>query len=545
MLTDELIDIWAEYDPVDGYAGGLEHCRGALFVPEREAVDKLRARVESARHRLDAINDADLRQVAGKILNCIVTDVRFPGAAEQVTNCAEGLFCILMKGDHGEGFVADFLRNVGRMLAFETRRLEGRALGLETRMSCLNGAAFLQETLASLEKANPGLSPEAGSVRSRLEDFKSLCAAPGIGAGDFEEVFALLKEKSAGPAETEGYSETFRDLYDYGMRPRELRRKAAGLLAEELKLAGPLAARVAEQLGLPADTRLGNVYEAVSARYNAGDDIIGKARQVMATVNAFTAAHIQTISPASFILPEPAPPQLANLITSGSAIVLNRLGARTDRRIHIETARNNSLLTMLNVLVHEGAHAYHVPDGCESDPSPLLKLTTYLTNPLAEGMAFHRELEFYECAQGLLGKRRLTLVEEEFMSLFGDSHAARERAVRAFGLETRIWRIARFVRAVFDVDVNLGDKDYPGFIDWAQEQTTLSKEFLHQQCISFIGLPGFAPSYAMGGTRYGEIQAGMRARGVSRKTFNTRACCAGFWPLSMFEKKMSEAAARP
>ena len=66
-------------------------------------------------------------------------------------------------------------------------------------------------------------------------------------------------------------------------------------------------------------------------------------------------------------------------------------------------------------------------------------------------------------------------------------------------LETYIWRVIRYIRALCDVRVNGGQQTYTDFISWAADSTGLSEETLHGECFTFLASPGYAPCYAIGG----------------------------------------------
>lgn len=261
---------------------------------------------------------------------------------------------------------------------------------------------------------------------------------------------------------------------------------------------------------------------------------------MMKAINAFTAEHLQQLEGEDFILPEAAPDYLVPLITSGAMIILNNLTPKPTRKVYLTEARNNSWLTLMNVLVHEGVHAYHGSINSREATQPLLKIVTYLSIPIIEGIAFDRELEFHTILTEILHTDQPTPVQQEVLNLFGASAPERQRRLTALEMETRIWRVLRLIRAVFDVEVNLGMKTYVDFIKWASERTGLSRKLIHNECFTFLPSPGYAPSYAVCGTVYDEIQAEQLKKGVSTKSFHTQACNMGYWPWSICMDKMRE-----
>lgn len=274
-------------------------------------------------------------------------------------------------------------------------------------------------------------------------------------------------------------------------------------------------------------------------RYAVGDDVLNEARELMEVVNRYTAAYILSIGPENQIVMDATPRYLEPLVTGGQQVSLNSLTSEPLQFCYITPGKNHSRLTMLNILVHEYGHGFHASMTAYRAPWPILKIETPLHLPLAEAIAFHREYEFFEAAAVLLGRDDLSPEESDFLSLFGADRAERWQALKAFELETRIWRVLRFLRILCDVEVNRGLRSYVGFIDWAHERTGLSRELIHGETFPFLADPGAAPTYAIAGVRYAELQQQAKGLGVSPKEFNTRACEMGYFPRTVYEGRLS------
>ena len=551
MIARKILELWADYDPVEAYASGMDARPRKLYRPSPDNAKALLTRVAAAQNALPGIADADLRASTAKILEAISVDVRFPKPDTQVGACAAVLLCILLKQDEGRDFVSEFLSDVGELVRFENRRLAGHSLPAEIAKLCLNSADFLEAMLAILKRQRPNLSASVASVLAELGGYRELFNFAGLDAHEFDKLFPVLEANNTGPRETPGYEEMLSDLYDYGMTAREIRARSLALLDRELHIVNELSRRLAPQLGLPADSDLGEVYAAMERHFSVEEQQLALAERIVRVVNAYTEFFVQDLDNRSFINPEPAPAHLTDVVTSGATVVLNYLTPEPLVKVFYTEGRNRSRLTMLNVLVHEGTHAHRGLLSAATEMPPLLKRRTYLSIPLNEGMAFHRELEFFLAAKESLevsGTRyfeSLPEVVREFLELFGETHAEREFGVSAFEMETRIWRVARFVRAVCDVEVNTGISSYVEFVNWAHVRTGLSREFVHNECFPFLSNPGYTPAYAICGTTYGEIQAERRKRGVPDRSFNTQAGRMGFFPWSICKARLMGFGAEP
>jgi len=261
---------------------------------------------------------------------------------------------------------------------------------------------------------------------------------------------------------------------------------------------------------------------------------------MMEVANRYTAAHILEISPEDRVEIGRTPAYVEPLTTEGFLLSLDYLTPTPRRLCYVTPSKNSSRLTMLNVLVHEYGHGFHESLTGRLAPSPLLKISTPLMAPLTEAIAFHREWEFWEDAATLLNRNELTPEESDYLALFGSDRDSRRQTVRAFELETRFWRIARFLRILGDVEVHLGLRSHVDFVEWAHDKTKLSKEFIHKAAFSFLRTPGYAPCYAIAGMRLRDLQRAALERGISRRAFNTRASRMGYWPRTVYERLLSE-----
>jgi len=231
---------------------------------------------------------------------------------------------------------------------------------------------------------------------------------------------------------------------------------------------------------------------------------------------------------------------LQDLVTSGATVVLDYLQPKPNVFIFITEEKNSSWLTLLNVLVHEATHAYQpIILAGQSHLPAFSKLRSLLGIPFMEASAFHRELEVFEALKAAVDKGRLrNEVENEFLSTFDASKFSNRIDVDCFELETRVWRVMRALRSLCDVEVNSGRKTYVEFINWAVEKSGLKKQFIHDECFTFLSSPGYTPSYSFCGGQYADIQERAESADINRLDFNTQANAMGLWPWPLCVRKM-------
>jgi hypothetical protein len=373
-----------------------------------------------------------------------------------------------------------------------------------------------------------------------LANYESLFSTAGLNNDDFAVVYAVLKRESRAPNPTPGYRRLLCDLYDFSETAEELRQRALDWLDAEMLLAKSLSANLTRAYGLSDEATVEQVYEVIDARNAVGPDVLAEARMMMEVTDKYTATHLLTIGPEDRIEIERTPLYLEPLGTEGSLLSLDYLTSKPKYLCYITSAKNRSRLTMLNTLVHEYGHGFHHSLTNRLASSLLLKIPTSLMTPLTEAIAFHREWEFWEDAATLLERNDLAPEESDYLALFGPDQESQRQTIRAFELETRFWRVARFLRVLSDVEVHLGLRTHVDFVEWAHDHTGLSKKFIHNATFSFLMTPGYAPCYAIAGMRLGELQRAAITRGISRREFNTRVNSMGYWPRTIYEMRLQK-----
>ncbi len=538
-LSDEIIALWGELFPVDGYISGLEESKGKLFFNSAENRRAAFRRIEALEKRRGEIDDERLRAAAGKILRCFRAALTYVYPHSQVETCAWGLFATMLKKDFQAPFLPQYIGNVEQMLAMEIEKWRGQEVPIELRKLCVDNADFLLATLDILHEQNEEVAELCHAAKKKLDVYRSLFYMDDIESRNFDTTLALLRKESTGPRTTIGYDEILRDLYDFPETAQELRGKALDWLGEEMPLLKASADRLAERYGM-LDSTVEEVYAEMIRRHPVSDDVIGQAHQLMEVANRYTAEHILGIGREDRVDIQRMPIYLEPLGTSAMCMPLNELSEAIKIICYITPSRNESWLTMLSALVHEFGHGFHASLTFRTVEEKLLRLYTHLVSPLTEAIAFHRESELLEEVTSLLERTDLAPEEGAMLALFGQSDEEQRLAIMGLELETLVARVIRFVRILCDVEVNTGLRSYPDFLDWAHDRTELSRQLIYEQTFFFLGEPGYAPCYAVAGNRLGELQRAGLARGVSRKEFNTRVSGMGYWPRTIYEKMLSQ-----
>ncbi len=541
-VIDQVIQLWASINPVAGYTSGYTKQLSSLVFHTEAATHALLRRIAELSSQLDAIDDPDLRATAKALLVTQATQLelaRPSGAGPSGTGAggvyaaADGAFYLVLKGDYAAPWVASYLDQVVKMVDFETARWRGGAYTVEVKKECLATVQYLQGVLDALEAANPALEPQLDGVRSALERYQAVFFDAALASSDFEVMWAALQrgDEHQGPTRAKGYPGTLQSYYTLGMTAEQVEQSAQDWLLIDLPVTVDLALRVGASLGLPPRSSLQAVWDAMSKRY-AADFSVERMQQVLAACNDYGRDAIIGFTPKDVVKFSPTPAYLVNLVTGGEDFAVDYLTSQPFSQLYLTASKNTTLLTMINILVHEASHGFNFVMSARGAASPLLNLNTSLEVPMTEGQAYYREYQYYAAAAALPDKPSLTPHEQAYLGLYGNTKDEQRAAVLGAQLETYIWRVIRYVRALCDVRVNGGKQTYTSFIAWAAAETGLSVQTLHGECFTFLASPGYAPCYAVGGAVYGNASTAGYRNGVTELSFNTQASAMGFrsWP---------------
>lgn len=541
-IIDDIVSLWSDVNPVVGYTSGYLSDLTRLLFQTPENVQKLYQRMDYINSRLDEITDPDSRATAAAVLVTQQTQLdlaRPSGAGPSGTGAggvyaaADGIFYILLKGDGNKPWVAGYLEVVREMIVFEAERWADGTYTAEVRKECLDTVAYVEGNLKAMLQANPTVTEQVRGIEKALERYRQIFYSPALASSDFDVLWPALKEGDTrtGPVQVKGYPGTLKSYYTLQATEADVELQARSWMQLDMPVTLDLARRIAPKVGVAADSSLQTVWDAMSKKYSI-DFSVDEMQKVLKACNDFGQRYIIGYTAADKVLFDPTPSYLVNLVTGGEDFAVDYLTEKPYSQLYLTASKNTSLLTMINILVHEASHGFNFVMSARKAPK-LLNLNTSLEVPMTEGQAFYREYQYYAAAADLVGQSNLNDVQQAYLNLYGATFEAQVDAVQGAQLETYIWRVIRYIRALCDVEVNGGKSTYTDFIAWAADATGLSEETLHGECFTFLASPGYAPCYALGGAIYGFLQTKGIPNGVSEVTFNTEASSMGFssWPI--------------
>lgn len=535
-ILERAQNLWEFVYPELAYKSGISRAAGRFFVRSDAAIEEVHKSYAEIEASLETLSDGDLRATARKLARACRRRVNHALPDTVIAAAAWGLYTIILKGDSDKPFVATYLQEVANALRVDAVQWEGRKIRIEAKRHLYNSIVFLQAVLQEASQSNTNTLPLAESVSSLLTPYKDMYKEDGIETDDVGDLLSLFKQHAGAPALLQEYGGLLEDLYDFPWTPDQMHALALAWLVDELPRINHLVQRLAERYGCGADFEA--VYSEMCAHNDIKQDVIREAVRVTTAMNAYTAEKWLELTPEDQVEITPTPDYWEELSTEGSVVSFDQLTDSPRHVCFLTPSKNENYLTMLNVLVHEYAHAFHNSMTFRLCTQDLLKIESTLRDPATEGIAFHREWELYEEARELLGRLQLSGHDEQLLALFGSTSAEQAERLEEFELETRMWRVARFLRVLCDVEVHLGSRTYSGFLEWAQNRTGFSENRIHDYCFSFLSKPGNASCYAVPGMHLASLQTRAQNRGYSRKAFDTEASSMGFYSWTSFERRL-------
>lgn len=542
-VVSQIVNLWSDINPVAGYTSGHLQQLTGLFLQTPDNVEAMHRRFQQLRGQLDEIADHHLRFTADAVLVSLRTSLdlaRPSGAGPSGTGmggvyaAADGIFYILLKQDHQASWVPTYLEAVRSAVQFETRRWFGLDFTIEVRRECLDTASYMKGTLQSLVERCPAYQKQCDEIQKDLNAYQALFSRDGLDSNDFNVYWPLFCQwdEVTGPVTALGYPACLQNYYQLTETAAEIEIMARSWLDLDIPVTAKITEQVAALPFVQSEGPLQEIWDKVTKQYYF--DFKGL-EHVVNACNDYGARYIIEHTKDDHVYFAATPDYLINLITGGEDFAINYLNPQKPfSQLYLTQAKNTSLLTMINILVHEASHGFNFVLSAKYAASPLLNLNTALEVPMTEGMAYYREYQYWAAAQSLLGRSDLHPIEQEYLNIYGQTQAEQVQGVLCAQLETYIWRVIRSIRALCDVQVNGGKITYTKFISWAADVTGLSLETLHGECFPFLASPGYAPCYAIGGASYAVLQKRGIPKGVTEIDFNTFASRLGFyaWPIA-------------
>jgi len=542
-LDDEILDAVKEFSPSGAYIIGFNECAGKVFIPSKENLAAALAKVRDLRSRATS----DLER---KVLNSMETMIEFDEPQPILDDIIGAIFAHLAKEGLNDEHMLSLLNQSADAIDATRDRFAGREIPIGVKaltLYRLGGVLDILDTVKR-ESEDERVKQACDSLKAKATDFVSLFNIEGFGHGEFENVEKVFARYGFSLGRESFYPKALADGFDYGETPEELEKVAISWIDEELPKFKRVVAQLAKQFGCKP------VPEEIESKINSRMQIDPK--KLVATTIALRKViqrlvneDVHRINPKYRTKVIETPSYLTGTIPTGAAQFFDTYTKKPFQYFFQTTDPkrdpDKSVTGLMNLLVHEEyGHCVHHSNSAVGflGKLPKLQLLPGLQTggPITEGLAFNRELEFFEVSKGLEKKRRLTPAERAYVKLM-----EKYGGLKLINLEiefwTRRWRITRFLRVVGDVRINTGKQGLMEFVDWANKYSGVPRSSVYFQLFpAHEGIfPGYATSYAVVGQQIRAIEKGIKDP-KKRVKFSTYLCSIGFPPRSIYIPMLKE-----
>ena len=544
-LDREIIQLWKDLSPSGAYIVGWNECAGRLFIPSEQNLKSALERVRSLRRRAE--ND-----VQAKVLDSMEASLLFSEPQPVLDDIVGAVFAHLTKEGVDAKHMTSLLGDASKAIDVTQKRFKSVKVPAAVKALALYRLDGVIEILESLKKAtkNKALRNDcdrlAEKARKFLEDFQ----LDGFGKGTFDEVEAVFKKYKFDLGRERFYRLALEAGFDYTESPDELEGRALSWIEEELPKYRDIVKRLAKYYRCPESPDAVEKKVVERQRLNPAQ-LLKTTNSLRKTIQEFANESVVRINKRYRTKVIETPPFLSGVLPTGAAGFFDTFTKKPFQLYYLTTDPRRdpakSVSQLINLLVHEeyGHCVNHSNSAFRfgGKASDLELLPTLLSGPITEGLSFNLERVFLEASLALEKKEDLTPVEKRYVKAL-EKYGGLHLVNMELELETRKWRIIRFLRVVGDVRINTNKQGLFEFIDWANRHTGVPKSNVYFQLFpAHEGMfPGYATAYAVVGEEIRSIEERIPDQ-KKRLKFSTYLASIGFPPRSVYRKRLEDYAA--
>jgi hypothetical protein len=544
-VEKEILEVWKAAYPSAAYTQGFDGYAGKILVPSKKNLANVKKQIRNLRKKT-----TDKGHL--KFLDSFYVDLEF-FEPYVVPSAATGAFFYHMVK---EGIHVEHMKSLSLLSCEALKKarmwLQKTEWSIEVRIVTTQKTNGLIGILNKLkgDAADASLKQDLDKVIIEAKEYKKSFLVEGVEEGDFTEVFPILQKQGGDIGHKKIYPKILKKQYDYPETADEIEEKAL----KWMKMWQPKLIETTRKLAAKyrVDADVVKVEEEMNRRCNVPKaqtlDFVKKLRTVAQKVFD---KNVVKITPKYDTRIIETPPFLISFVPSGATSSLDTATDKPFNLFFVTTDEKwspaSNIPDLMQLILHEEyGHCVNFSNSATAfgaEPSPLNILETALCLPISDGISFHREFEFVNLLKELVKRRNLDSDEKRMLEILrGD--ADDETMVLENEYVMLSWRMVRFLRAVFDVRVNMGKQTIAEFVEWGSKETGISQKKIYDQTFIFLSSVGYAPCYSMAGEALRELQELAKKNGKRVIDFNTYASAMGFPGRTIFEEKLYEYATR-
>ena len=543
----DILEFMKEINPQSLYGMGFEELGDKVFLNSRENIEYARRKVRELKKSL-----AKKEVLARKYLDSIENFLEWDEPAPDIGMISETLATHLIKeGMKPERFKI-LIEQLSSSVEASLSKFQGKNYPAAIRILVQYQVLGAIEILNILQKEtnDQDLLEKISTLRSKVEEYRKRFAVEGFTEGSFEQVIDLLKKNGPDLGREKFYLKALKYGFDYRETPAELERKALAWIKEDLPRMLDAVKKLSKVLGCEATP------EAVNTKLRSmpgvrPEEALKTTLRIRPIVQAFAAESFVGINPKYNTTVVETPPYLTAILPTGAAQGFDALTDHPSQRFYITTdpkrAPPGGFADLVNLLVHEEyGHCLHFSNtaaGYAAKAGIIELLPSLHVGTTSEGLAFQRELEFFEALKRLDKKnpKKYTESEKKYVEL-NQEFGGFKQTLLEMEFTTYKERIIRFLRVLGDSRINSGKQNLLDFLAWAEKRTGLSQRTVFFQIFpAHEGIyPGYATCYAVVGQEIKAIQQPFKDDSEKMVKFNAYACSMGYPARSIYSKKLKE-----
>jgi len=532
---------YKEIAPSSAYNQGASECAGKFFIPSKQNLD-------AAEEKLKRIMRRAQTKEQRYLFKSYLAGLRFNEPYMVPGGATGAFFTHLVK----EGIVTDHLMSLAKQVeealdAF-TQLLSKEQWAIETKIvTCQLSDQLIGilETIIS-ESKDETLKKSLTLLKDKVIKYRRLYHVEGVKQGDFKEVFPILQKTRGRIKHKTIYPKLLADMWGYSEKPGQIERKAKLWLKQELPNLRRVTRKLAKIYGVKSDVE--TVDEALDkCRGIPKEQTLKFVKETRDFAQKIFEDNIVKVTPKYETRVIETPHYLVNMIPTAAMTTFDSFTDKPFNIFFVTTDQrfspSSSVPDLISSLLHEEyGHAVNFSNSITRFAAKPtfsdLMASTFATN-ISDGISFHREYEFVELLKKLAKKKALSRDEKAFLDILKGKYVTATMLLENEFVMQK-WRIMRFLRAIFDVQINMEKQSVADFVEWAHEETGLSKRMIYNQTWIFLESVGYAPCYSIEGDKIKRLQQRATNKGISQIDFNTYVASLGFPAPEIFEQKVKK-----
>jgi len=540
-VEKQFFEWYKEVDPSSAYTDGVSECAGKFFIPSKQnlavAENKLRNILKEAKNKGQR-----------RLFKSYLTSLRFNEPYMVPSHATNAFFAHLVK----EGIVSEHLKSLAKKveeaLDAYAKLLPDKKWSIETRIVTCQTTDQLLGILDTIlaETKDESLKKSLNVLKQKALKYRKLYEVKGIKQGDFSEIYPILQKTREKIKHKTIYPQLLADMWGYPETSEEIENKATFWLEKELPSLKKVTSKLAKIYGVKPTVEI--VAEELNKRKGIPiQQALQFVKETRTVAQKIFEKNIVRITPKYETRVIETPPYLVNMIPTAAMSNFNSLTDKPFNVFFVTTdprfSPSSSVPDLIQSLLHEEyGHSVNFSNSATrfaANPTFLEIMSSAFSTPITDGISFHREFEFVKLLEKLVEKKTLSSEEAAFLkTLRGEVDTETMLLENEFVMQK--WRIMRFLRAIFDVRINMEKQSIADFVEWAHKETGLSKKMIYNQTWIFLETVGYAPCYSIVGDVIRKLQQCALKKGISLQDFNTYVSSLGFPAREIFEQKINE-----